>query len=134
MGKYIIGDNAYVCSEHLLTPFSGDEKKDQQKDAYNFYLSQIRIQVEMMFGRFVNKWRIFKRPLQVHLKNVGKVFLCAICLYNFCVNEGMANLDAALNNGEIEGVVPSAKTTLIFDFILNDTSGPASILNFDLKI
>jgi len=23
MGKYIIGDNAYCCSEHLLTPFSG---------------------------------------------------------------------------------------------------------------
>jgi hypothetical protein len=23
LGKYIIGDNAYICSENLLTPFSG---------------------------------------------------------------------------------------------------------------
>jgi hypothetical protein len=23
LGKYIVGDNAYVCSESLLTPFSG---------------------------------------------------------------------------------------------------------------
>jgi hypothetical protein len=26
MGKYVIGDNAYCCSEHLLTPFSGKYK------------------------------------------------------------------------------------------------------------
>ena len=30
-GKYIIADNAYVCSENLLTPFSGDVKKDIKK-------------------------------------------------------------------------------------------------------
>jgi hypothetical protein len=23
LGKYIVGDNAYVCSESLLTPFAG---------------------------------------------------------------------------------------------------------------
>ena len=33
IGKFVAGDNAYVCSEHLLTPFSGDEKREPQKDA-----------------------------------------------------------------------------------------------------
>ena len=26
LGKYIIGDNAYVCTEHVLTPFPGEDK------------------------------------------------------------------------------------------------------------
>ena len=37
MGKYIIGDNAYCCSEHLLTPFSGKYDPDD----YNQLSSKI---------------------------------------------------------------------------------------------
>jgi hypothetical protein len=47
----------------------------------------------MTFGRLVNKWRIFRRPLQVRLKNVGKVFLCATRLHNFCINERLLDDD-----------------------------------------
>ena len=65
IGKFIIGDNAYVCSEHLLTPFSGDEKRDPRKDAYNFYLSQLRIRIEQAFGFMTTKWQILRKPLQV---------------------------------------------------------------------
>jgi hypothetical protein len=32
IGKYVIGDNAYICSEHLLTHFSDDQQNDPQKD------------------------------------------------------------------------------------------------------
>ena len=88
LGKYVVGDNAYVCTEHLLTPFPGEQKNETSHDTYNFYLSQVRIRIEMAFGRLVNKWRIFRRPLQVRLKNVGKVFLCASMLHNFCIDEG----------------------------------------------
>ena len=38
-GFFVAGDNAYPCSEHLLTPFSAGEKLAPEKDAYNFYLS-----------------------------------------------------------------------------------------------
>jgi DDE superfamily endonuclease len=31
IGYYVIGDNAYVCSKHMLTPFSGKNQKTQQK-------------------------------------------------------------------------------------------------------
>jgi len=97
LGKYVIGDNAYVCTENLLTPFSGSEKNDKQKDAYNFYLSQIRIRIEMSFGRLVNKWRIFNQPLQMKLKNVGRIFLCATRLHNFCINERLTRLDTIMD-------------------------------------
>ena len=49
LGKYIVADNAYICTEHVLTPYSGSQKKDVPKDAYNFFLSQIRIRIEMTF-------------------------------------------------------------------------------------
>ena len=87
IGKYVIGDNAYVCSEHLLTPFSGDQQNDPRKDAYNFYLSQLRIRIEMAFGLLTSKWRILRRPLQCKLKHAGKLFLCVARLHNFCINE-----------------------------------------------
>jgi hypothetical protein len=93
IGKYVIGDNAYVCSENLLTPFSGQQRLESAKDSYNFYLSQLRIRIEMTFGRSVNKWGLFKRPLQIRLKNVGIVFMCATRLHNFCINEQSSTVD-----------------------------------------
>ena len=55
LGKYIVADSAYVCTEHVLTPFPGEQRMEARKDAYNFYLSQLRIQIEMTFGRLVAK-------------------------------------------------------------------------------
>jgi len=73
--KFVISDNAFVCSENLLTPFSGLDEDEPAKDAFNFYLSQLRICIEQTFGMMTTKWRILCRPLQVHLKHVGKMFM-----------------------------------------------------------
>jgi DDE superfamily endonuclease len=106
LGNYAIGDNAYICTEHLLTPFSGDQKKNVYNFAYNFYLSQCRIRIEMAFGRLVNKWRIFRRPLQVRLKHVGRLFLCATRLHNFCIDERL--LDEEETKGPVHARAPRA--------------------------
>jgi hypothetical protein len=58
-------------------------------------------------------------PLQLRLKNVGKVFLCATRLHNFCINEGLLEDDQCLipisRNGEgaVAGVEENA-TELAF--------------------
>ena len=49
-GRFLIGDAAYELTEHLLTPFTGSQQLDQGKDAFNFYLSQVQIRIEMAFG------------------------------------------------------------------------------------
>lgn len=54
-GRYVIGDCAYVPSEHLLTPFSGTQKQTPKNDSYNFYLSQLRIKIEQAFGLMTTK-------------------------------------------------------------------------------
>jgi hypothetical protein len=41
----------------------------------------------MAFGLLCNKWRILQRPLQVRLKNAGKVFICCARLHNLVINE-----------------------------------------------
>ena len=52
----------------------------------------------MTFGHLVNKWRIFKQPLQLKLTNIGCVFLCARQLHKFYINKKVARLNAALRN------------------------------------
>ena len=49
-GRFLVGDAAYELTEHLLTPFTGSQRLDQGKDAFNFYLSQVQIRIEMAFG------------------------------------------------------------------------------------
>ena len=54
-GRFLIGDAAYELTEHLLTPYTGSQRLDQGKDAFNFYLSQVRTRIEMAFGQLTKK-------------------------------------------------------------------------------
>jgi DDE superfamily endonuclease len=55
-GFCVIGDAAYVPSEHLIPIYYGSNKKQPQYDNFNYYASQLRIRVEMAFGMMVRKW------------------------------------------------------------------------------
>jgi hypothetical protein len=55
-GLCLFGDNAYINSSYMATPFSS--VSGGSKDAYNFYHSQLRINIECAFGRFVHRWSI----------------------------------------------------------------------------
>jgi len=96
--RYVVGDNAYTPTEHVLVPFSGSEKDDPAKDAYNYHLSQVRIRIEMCFGRFVSKWRILKNPLCVKLRNATRIIYACTRLHNYCINEGDTVLDINPDN------------------------------------
>ena len=41
----------------------------------------------MAFRRCINKWRFFKTKSSVSVLNLGKMFLCATILHNYCINE-----------------------------------------------
>jgi hypothetical protein len=105
-GFYIVGDCAYQCSEQLLVPFAGSNRQDVHKDAFNFYLSQPRMRIEMTFGVMVNRWAILRKPLSCRLKNVAKVFLSITRLHNYCINETEKEQQAATyqNIEDVDGV------------------------------
>jgi hypothetical protein len=64
---YILGDAAYVNSEHLLAPYPG-KKLEGREDTFNYYQSQLRIRIEMAFAQLVGRFGIFWRPLRVPLR------------------------------------------------------------------
>jgi hypothetical protein len=72
---YIASDNAYPLFNKILVPFKANQiGGDQHKVAYNFYLSQLRIPVEMAFGRMTQKFQIMRRKMtfaMVHLFGVA---------------------------------------------------------------
>ena len=85
-GLVLFGDNAYGNSPYMVTPFKGKVTEDQ--DAFNFYHSQLRIQVECSFGQLVHRWGILRRPLSPRfgIKRTCNLVLALCRLHNFCTN------------------------------------------------
>ena len=88
---YSIGDNAYPLSLRMLIPFNKAEivafgKYADCARTYNFYLSQLRMRIEMAFGRLTTKWRILRRTLDFKCENNAKLVRVCIKLHNFCIN------------------------------------------------
>ena len=97
---YIIGDNAYALSNRLLIPFRGKKKRQPYKRTYNFYLSQLRIRIEMAFGRLTTKWRIFRRNLNFASTKNSLICRVAARLHNYVIETEDLNF---LNQNSLEG-------------------------------
>ena len=84
--RYFIGaDNAYPLSRKLLVPFSGAESSIEHHRTYNFYLSQLRVRIEMAFGLLTTKWRILRTTLRRSSKNNARTIRVCLMLHNFCI-------------------------------------------------
>ncbi len=80
----------------MLAPFTGSQREDPLNDAFNFFLSQLRIRIEMAFGLLQTKWGVLNRPLQVNLATAATVVQTCARLHNFCLREDY-NAGADLN-------------------------------------
>jgi hypothetical protein len=106
-GLCIFGDAAYVNSEHFMTPFKN--VKSGVKDTFNFYHSQLRINIECTFGMFVGRWGILRKalPKSMGLRKITALTFCLCRLHNFCIvhREGRQRLlqPLAADNVEIVG-------------------------------
>jgi hypothetical protein len=105
---YIASDNAYPLSNKILVPFKANQiAGDQYKVAYNFYLSQLRIRVEMAFGRMTQKFQIMRRKMTCSLATQSLYIQAITRLHNFIIdNDSLperygqpANINA---NGEFD--------------------------------
>jgi len=72
-GFFIATDCTYSITEHRIAPFSGPQRFLEKCDNFNFFLSQLRIWIEMAFGLMVTKWRILHTPINVKLQNLKKL-------------------------------------------------------------
>ena len=92
---YVVADAAYCLSEKVLVPFTGSQRNDPVKDAFNYFLSQIRIRIEMSFGLLVGKWRILRSPIECSLVNTSDIILACCRLHNYVISMDSAENDVA---------------------------------------
>ena len=67
-GLCIYGDNAYMNCVYMTTLFKA--VCGGTHDAYNFYHSQLRINIECAFGMLVNRWAILRTPIPMNVSIV----------------------------------------------------------------
>ena len=81
-GLCIFGDNAYLNSPFIATPYPN--VSGGYKDAYNFFHSQLRIRVECAFGMLVQRWSMLRTimPLGITIALLSTLAR----LHNFCIN------------------------------------------------
>jgi hypothetical protein len=82
-GHVIFGDNAYVSTEYMVTPYKN--VRAGVKDDFNFFHSQLQINIEHAFGMLVKKWAILQKPLPCQMGPTKQLALImALCqLHNF---------------------------------------------------
>lgn len=78
-GLVLFGNNAYVSNDYMVTPYKGVSRK--VKDDYNFFHSQVRINIECTFGIFVNRWAILRKalPARMSIKQWTALLTMALC-------------------------------------------------------
>ena len=82
---YFIGDEAFICTEQFLVPWSG-RGLPNDKDSFNYHLSSMRQCIERAFALLTNRWGIFWRPLQCAYEKWTLVCMVAAKLHNFCID------------------------------------------------
>ena len=85
-GFFIVGDSAYPLSTYLLVPYP-NAKPHSAEDAFNFWLSNSRIQIECTFGELIMRFGLFWRTLRFPDLNVCcRIIRAAAKLHNFLVD------------------------------------------------
>ena len=103
-GLYFVGDAAYSLEENLLVTFVGSQKLDQNNDAFNFHLSQMRIRIEMAFGRLVRKFQVLKRKIEGKLGKISQIISACARLHNFIIDMDVP--PTIFNEEEDDQIVP----------------------------
>jgi hypothetical protein len=86
-GLALYGDNAYVNTPYFVVPFKA--VSGGSKDAYNFYHSQLRINIDCAFGMLVYCWGVLQKPIPMRVTFARtNAMVMALCqLHNFCIDK-----------------------------------------------
>ncbi len=85
-GLVLFGDNAYINSSFMATPFPNVSAGC--KDDYNFYHSQLRIRVECAFGMLVHCWGILRSAISngITIQKTVALVNALVKLHNYCID------------------------------------------------
>ena len=115
-GLCLYGDNAYVNRSFMASPDPTGSGIGVQ-DSYNFFHSQLRINIECAFGMLVNRWGFLRKkaPKNYSIKKTIATVSCLCSLHNFLIDQRCttpdANTAADALSLAIEGAVPMERAT-----------------------
>ena len=96
-------------TDQVLVPFTGSQRDNPDKDAFDFFLSQLRIRIEMAFGLMTNKWQILQKEMITTLSTSAKVLEACARLHNFVID--MDRDEDLMDDDEIDSeIVPMAES------------------------
>ncbi len=86
-GLVLFGNNAFLNTRYMATPFPN--VSSGSKNDYNYFHSQVCIQVECAFGQLVSRWRILRSAIPCNVTIVKTLALvsCLARLHNFCIDQ-----------------------------------------------
>lgn len=87
-GLCLFGDNAYVNAPYMCVPFTNVHGSGNTQDAYNFFQSQLRINIECAFGMLVHRFGMLRKPFPpgVSIDKINAAILALCKLHNFCID------------------------------------------------
>ena len=89
-GYCLYGDNAYVNESYMSVPYPNTSSGP--RDAYNYYQSQVQINIECAFRVLTNRWHLLKSPLSARIPiNRSNALMSCLCkVHKFCTDHGNA--------------------------------------------
>jgi len=83
---FFIGDQAFPLMKNFMRPYSG-QRLEEKKQIFNYRLSRARRTIENAFGILSARWRVYRRPICLDLKDVDQIIISTVCLHNFLKTE-----------------------------------------------
>jgi DDE superfamily endonuclease len=101
-GLVIFGDNAYLNTMYMATPYTN--VAGGSKDNYNYYHSQLRIWVECCFGMLTQKWGILQTalPPNMSIRRCVALVTALAKLHNFCIDQKDGGINKLMVNNPLD--------------------------------
>jgi hypothetical protein len=82
----LFGDNAYINTPYMVTPFKN--VSSGPKFDFNFYHSQLRINIECAFGMLVHRFGCLRKPMPMNfaMTKICRLVVALCKIHNYCID------------------------------------------------
>ena len=112
-GCHVLADAGYSARPWLITPYD-DSTNDLAERNFNGLHPRARIVVERTFGRFKNRFRIFRKPIaDKSTDSMAKTVVACMFLHNYFIAINDEDLPGMFDIDELQGHHIKTKTCLV---------------------
>lgn len=102
MPYVVVADDAFPLKSYLMKPFAF-RQQDMNQRVFNYRLSRARRIIENVFGICAARFRILRKPIDVHPSRATKIVLAICALHNFLMERKSVYTNSNDFDREING-------------------------------